>query len=40
MSDEKIHIEGRADELSKLFGSHLAAAPAISIAGAGRFRHR
>ena len=31
MSDEKINIEGRADELSKLFGGHLAAAPAISI---------
>ncbi len=32
MSDEKISIEGKADELSKLFGGHLAAAPAISIA--------
>lgn len=32
MSDEKIHIEGKADELFKLFGGHLAEAPAISIA--------
>lgn len=37
MSEEKINIEGKADELSKLFGGHLATAPATSTANLDAF---
>ena len=37
MSDEKINIEGKADELSKLFGGPLATAPATSTANLDAF---